>query len=579
MEHACRLGRFFLLGLFTLIGIRGASAQDSQEISGKITDGSQPLADVAVSLEGTNQGTFTNEEGYYEIRAAEGQVLVYRLAGMKEVRIRVEDVTRYLNLRMSPEYTELDEVTVTAREKQDDLQIRYLRDKNIIRTAFGYVDANRNSGRVKILSDEDITPIGICILGILQNRFAGIQVTGNCIGGGEVRIRGGFSQNGLSSVVYDIDGMIFEETPIWLDINLIKRMAIFLSRSAATRYGSASAGGVIVINTASMNYGPAKGQILGATPIRDVEVVSANLVEQGAPSYLRELRAAESPDKAWQTYLEHATGYAASPFYFLDAYTHFYETGARSLADRVIDEGFGKFNNHPVLLKALGYLYQEQGRWQKALEVYQEIYKLRPDYSQSYLDLANAYRDAGQMSRAAALFGRYQYLLEEGMLAGSDDFWLLQQHDSDNLFQFEGEGLGADMRLVSSDEYVQNTTRLVFEWNDSEAEFILQFVNPEGRVFDWNHTYASNPSRIDDEKIAGYNSQEYIIDGSTPGKWQVNVTYEGNKSLTPTYMKVTTYFNYGMPGQRKEVRTFKLAVRGANIQLFGLENRGIAYGQ
>ena len=565
---------FFLFLLFVIPAL--LASQDTQRISGKITDGSQPLADVAISLEGTNQGTFTNAEGRYEIRAAEGQVLVYRLAGMKEVRIRVEDVTRYLNIRMTPEYTELDEVTVTAREKQEDLQIRYPQDKNIIRTAYGYVDAQRNSGRVKILSDEDITPIGICILGILQNRFAGIQVTGNCIQGGEVRIRGGFTQNGLASVVYDIDGMIFEETPIWLDINLIKRMAIFLSRSAATRYGTASAGGVIVINTVSMNYGPAKDQLLGATPVRDVQVVPAELVERGAPSYLRELRASESRDEAWQTYLENARGYAASPYFFLDAYTHFYKVGARSLADRVIDEGFGKFNRNPVLLKALGYLYQEQGRWQKALEIFKEVYRLRPEYSQSYLDLANAYRDAGQMVRAAALFGRYQYVLEEEMLAGSDEFWLLQQHDSDNLFQFEGEGLGADMRLVSSDEYVQNTTRLVFEWNDSEAEFNLQFVNPQGRVFDWKHTYESNPTRIDDEKIAGYNSQEYIIDHTNPGKWQANVTYYGNKSLTPTYMKVTTFYNYGMPGQRKEIRTFKLAIRGANIQLFGLDNPGIA---
>jgi hypothetical protein len=188
--------------------------------------------------------------------------------------------------------------------------------------------------------------------------------------------------------------------------------------------------------------------------------------------------------------------------------------------------------------------------------------------------MARAYRHAGEYSKAAAMFGRYQFLLQEGFLIGSTDFWLIQQHDSDNLFAKEGESLGTDMRLVSRDDYVQDATRMLFEWNDSEAEFDLQFVNPENGTYVWSHTLADNAGRIDDEKIAGYNVEEYVIDPKTPGTWQVNVKYHGNKSLTPTYLKVTTFFNYGTPQETRQVRTFKLFVEGSNQQLMTITNPG-----
>ena len=59
-----------------------------------------------------------------------------------------------------------------------------------------------------------------------------------------------------------------------------------------------------------------------------------------------------------------------------------------------------------------------------------------------------------------------------------------------------------------------------------------------------------------------------MIDGSLPGTWQVNVNYLGNKSLTPTFLKATVYYNYGTRSQRKEVKTFKLSLKNVNQELF-----------
>lgn len=553
-------------------------AQEGRLIKGKITDGSEALQDVRVVIEGESDPVFSNSEGRYEVEAEPGDVLLYTYTGMKDIRILVEDVTRFLNLVMVPDYTELDEVTMTKRLKsQAELQQEYPNNERIFQTAFGFIEPDATAGRVRMLTGNQINPIGVCLLDFLRNRFANIIVQGTCSkpDEGRVFLRAQSSIFRQAPAVFDVDGMIYTSAPGWLDINLIERMAIFYNRSMAVRYGSVAAGGVIVINTANVSF-KAQDKVPGITTATTKKSLSAGQLAENAPTYLKELRQANSTQEAQAVYRQYAQKYSASPYFYLDAYEHFYsERSDRDFADQIIEDNNFRLAGNAVVLKALAYLYQDQGRKEMARELYKEIFILRPEYSQSYMDMANAYRDAGQHSKAAALFGRYQYLLYEGFLIGSDDFWFIQQHDSDNLFQMEGEDLGTDMRQVTTDPYLEGATRMVFEWNNSEAEFELQFINPNGAAYDWKHTYADNSSRIEDEKISGYSTAEYVIDPSTPGSWQVNVTYLGNKSLTPSYLKVTTYTHFGTSKQQKRVDTFKLFLKGASQELLTINNPGV----
>ena len=358
-------------------------------------------------------------------------------------------------------------------------------------------------------------------------------------------------------------------------MNQISRMAIISSYAMTIRYGSQGAGGVIVINTTNSQF--VADALAKGAPKTTPKALSEQELLANAPTYLQQWMAATSDEEARGLYQQYAPQFNASPYFFLDAYQYFYQKrGDRVFADAIIAEHGKKFAGNPVLLKALAYMYQDQGRVEQAREVYKEIFILRPQYAQSYVDMANAYRDAGDFTKAAAMFGRYQYLLKEGYLVGSDEFWLMQQHDSDNLFRAYGERLGTDMRQVTTDPYVDGATRLVFEWNDGGAEFELQFVNPDNRVYTWEHTYAKNDGRIEDEQMAGYSMEEYVIDPSTPGSWTVNVAYLGNKSLTPTYLKVTAYYNFGQKNQTREVHAFKLFLQGSNQRLLTLSTPGNA---
>lgn len=111
---------------------------------------------------------------------------------------------------------------------------------------------------------------------------------------------------------------------------------------------------------------------------------------------------------------------------------------------------------------------------------------------------------------------------------------------------------------------------MVFEWNDGEAEFELQFVNPQGHYFKYEHSLFANAKSIQQEKTVGFSCQEFLMDDSLTGEWQINATYLGNKKLSASYLKATIYYNYGLESQREETKVFKLGLKNVNRELFKL---------
>ena len=559
----------------------GLHAQETRSIQGSVSDGQNPMEDVRIQVQGKEVQTFTNVEGKYEIEAAVGDLLKYSYTGMKDYVVRVEDVTRFLNLIMIPDVEELSEVTVTgsSRKSQQDLAIEYPTNPRIIKTAFGYLNADTAPGRVIMVSEDDILPVQLDIFGVIRNRFSGISIIGDCQQGGSVIIRGSGSISNPRRAVFDVDGLILTNPPCWLNPMQIKRIAIIPTIAFSSRYGALGNGGVVIINTFTGN--PQDPKLKDLARLRNNyyqgDALAEEAIQKDLPTYLTELNQTTSYDEAREVYNKYEGQYRSSPYFFLDAYRHFYDRlGEEAFANEIIESNFGRFEGNAVLLKALAYLYQEQGRYREALELYKEVFILRPHYSQSYMDLANAYRDVRQYDKAARMFFRYKYLLDENFLVASEDFSKIVQHESDNLLKLHIRDVGVDIDKILTDPFVDNTTRVVVEWNDTEAEFELQFVNPEGQYHTWKHTYAENDERLLDEKMKGYSTEEQIIDKALPGQWTVNARYLGNKSLTPTYLKVTTYYNYGERDQQKRVHTFKLSVKDVWQELLTLNNPGVS---
>lgn len=606
-----------ILILLLMAGPFLLAQERTKTIRGQVTDGRAPLSDVTVIVEGEDISTFTKADGRYVIEASPGDVIRYTYQGMKPLRIRVEDITRILNPVMVIDVEELEEVVVIGsnRKTQRELELEYNLNKRLIRTSYGILNADTAPGNIRFMNEDDVSPIYVCILDLLRNRFAGLRVVGECSGGGgaaaegqltniqgvpqrdsdsfeefdnlgaqRVFIRGASSIFSQRAAIFDVDGQIFTEAPIWLDINQIKRMAILNNFATSTMYGNLGAGGIVVINTRAGS--PTTGKPTDHARLRNNylmgPVLSREAIASSQPTYYQELSNAGSESAAKGVYQEYASRYSGSPYFFIDAYQYFFEERKNDdYADEIIASHAYLFSKNPVLLKALAYIYESQSRRDKANEAYKAIMKLRPNYGQSYMDLANSYRDIGRYDNAAAQYKRFDYLADQGLIpVDSTTFVPILNREYNNLlFLHKAALVSAENRpsLFVEEEDFQGT-RLVFEWNDGEAEFDLQFVNPEKQYHLWKHSMASDAQAIMKEKEIGFNTQEFLIDGSLPGTWQVNIRYLGNKSLTPTYLKVSIYDNYGTAAQRKEVKVFKLLIKDANQQLFTLtKGSGIAF--
>ncbi|RUA17162.1 MAG: hypothetical protein DSY83_04600, partial [Flavobacteriia bacterium] len=102
---------------------------------------------------------------------------------------------------------------------------------------------------------------------------------------------------------------------------------------------------------------------------------------------------------------------------------------------------------------------------------------------------------------------------------------------------------------------VMYDARFVFEWNNPEAEFEIQFVNPQNRFFNWEYSN-TKPERIKQGIEEGLTMEEFEFYGQeAKGNWVVNAKFLGNLSETddlPLVLKCHLYTNFGKPDQKEE---------------------------
>ncbi|WP_190810611.1 carboxypeptidase-like regulatory domain-containing protein [Flagellimonas sp. S3867] len=551
-------------------------AQTERKIKGQILVQDQPLQNVKISVEGKKAVSSTDSDGKYFIISAPGDILVYSHIGMTTVKVLVEDVTRILNVTMEPQLEQLDEVTLTVTKRRN-LESEYAVNENIVKTSFGYIDRATSSGNIRVLGKERITPNNICILDLLKNNFGSLRVFGDCFYGGRVIVRSFNSISNPSSAVFDIDGLIIRDAPIWININDIERVAILSGLATTGLYGSFGAGGVIVINTKAGNtstmHKTKEVQKLYNPNFFDGKALPFDAVSiKNAPEYNKALHASKTLSEAKTTYRLYSKSYAGFPYFFMDSFSYFMEKwNDKPFAKQIIEKHYDLFDKNPVLLKALAYLFEEKGFFEKATDIYTEIAKLRPNYLQSYLDLAASNINLNNPNRALDLYLRIDDLIQKDFFkVDSLRFDAYYYHETKSAFPLKPEYHFALVDQDQEEDFFEGDTRFVFEWNDGEAEFQIQFVGPSGQFTTWKHTHSKNSELILNEKKLGFNSKEFFIDDILEGQWKINLVYLGNKSLTPTYLKVKIYENYGTPLQHKKTKVFKLALKEINQELFSI---------
>jgi tetratricopeptide (TPR) repeat protein len=202
---------------------------------------------------------------------------------------------------------------------------------------------------------------------------------------------------------------------------------------------------------------------------------------------------------------------------------------------------------------------------------FQAVFKLRPNYLQSYLDLADTYESLGQLKKALSLYVRATNLVNSGFIVAPSEEGLLYNFDrSYDSFLKRNKDVFADLDFEWDSEEAGTEVTLYFD--ETETEFELFFVNPENQYFTENYSTWENLDLINNNKALGLSSLEFFIDQNLRGEWKVYLKYLGNKKQTPSSVKLIARSKYPNSGKTPLVLFKKLTAEDEIVLLGTLTN-------
>lgn len=224
-----------LMTAILLFFVSSAIAQNS--VSGKVRDArNQPVYGATVLVKGTNIATVTDAEGSFTINPKGNKgALVVTFVGFEPKEVSIGKETN-VEISLTESTSTLNDVVVTGYSSQAKKSI---------------------TGSVSVVNTKELVANpGSNVESLLQGRAAGVTVGTSGIpgAGSNVRIHG-YSTFGNNEPLYVVDGTRVTSIS---DLNPgdIESMQVLKDASAASIYGSAAAGGVIIITTKKGRTGP-----------------------------------------------------------------------------------------------------------------------------------------------------------------------------------------------------------------------------------------------------------------------------------------------------------------------------------
>lgn len=209
-------------------------------VNGTVTDQfGEPLPGVSVVVKGSMNGTATDTDGKFNLKAGNGNVIVFSYIGFKNHEITFNGQKK-IAVTLTEDLAKLDEIVV-----------------------IGYGQQRKNDATGSITSiDEEVFNKGAISSPqeLIMGKSPGVTVTtgsGAPGAGATIRIRGGSSLSAsndplvvIDGVPIDNDGVAGMSNPLsMVNPNDIASMTILKDASATAIYGSRASNGVILITT------------------------------------------------------------------------------------------------------------------------------------------------------------------------------------------------------------------------------------------------------------------------------------------------------------------------------------------
>ena len=531
-------------------------------IFGKVFSVKGPIQGATIKIKNSLIEAKSDFEGFFKIKADINDILSINYLGMIEKQLFIEDLEdKYILLKTDAQI--LDQVTITGTsDLSDEVETSYGKKK---KKSVGYSTST--------ITSEDISPGAVTIVDAIRGKFTNVQVAYNQDGAAtgnkaQIYVRGGtLSINNSAAAIFDVEGLIYNEVPDFIDPQQIESITLLRSMGATNRYGSQGRGGVFLIKMKSLSRKVQR--LLNTLKVKGndyKEQIPSIAFDSLKPYYINDYEAVESLGEAKNQFLRLSKGvYELSVVFHIESFNYFKNID-KEFAISILKSIAKKAKDNPKALKTIAYHLEKIGDFQTAKIIYQRLLSIRPMDEQSYRDLVLIYKENHDYELAASLYD----LMLNNKLKNVNMLGLQETvvNEAAHLYWTKFDNLSqTDFPLKTLKKYVPKNDwknfgydyRIIFDWNDPAVEFNVQFVDPKNKYYNWSHTVLDDKDLLEDELNYGYNTEEFIIEKSDRGKWIINIeNYSIQDESNPTYIKYTVFKNYGRPNEIKKTEVINL---------------------
>ena len=531
-------------------------------IFGKVFSVQGPIQGASIKIKNSLIEAKSDFDGFFKIKANLNDILAINYLGMIEKQMLVDNLDeKYILLKTDAQI--LEEVTITgSTELSDEVETSYGKKK---KKSVGFSTST--------ITSEDISPGAVTLVDAIRGKFTNVQVSYNQDGAAtgnkaQIYVRGGtLSINNSAAAIFDVEGLIYNEVPDFIDPQQIETITLLRSMGATNRYGSQGRGGVFLIKMKSLSRKTQR--LLNNLKVKGndyKEQTPSILFDSIMPYYIDDYKSAENFNDAKNQFLNLSNGvYKLSVLFHIESFNYFKNID-KEFAANILKSIAKKAKDNPKALKTIAYHFEKIKDFENAKIIYQRLLSIRPLDEQSYRDLVLIYKLNEEYELAASLYD----MMLNNRLKNVNMLGLQETvvNEAAHLYWTNFDKLSqTDFPLKTLKTFVPKNDwrnfgfdyRIIFDWNEPSVEFNVQFVDPKNKYYNWSHTVLDDKDLLEDELNYGYNTEEFIIEKSARGKWIINIeNYTIEDDSNPTFIKYTVYKNYGRPNEIKKVEVINL---------------------
>jgi TonB-dependent SusC/RagA subfamily outer membrane receptor len=395
------------------------------------------------------------------------------------------------------------------------------------------------------ISGDDIKDLPASdIASLIQGRCAGcevIQSSGSLGSSAQITIRGVGSLN-QPAPLYVIDGVVQPHDAMSLEAgnnintNDIANIVILKDAGATAIYGSAAAGGVIIVTTKS-----GRGVIANSN-------AKTVLSEEEDIDYMDDIQSVDS-SKQYSEYLSLEPQNNTKLSFYLDMAQHFYSEGLTSYTDTMMLKAKALCRDTLAGQTAVAFVYEYMKQYDKAIAVYKDLVNYYPGNLKLVRDLAWSYYENKEYDAAVKIL--YNAIVDPGYADDDPTIKLkdIMLTDMNMIIALHKKDINSAYIPVQIIKPVAADMRILMESNNWGLAGM--FIKEKGKHrLDHDHVIGKDSARLQN---AGDDFSLTEFETAHIGKKQYSITIpydsKGWYPRSPTLVRVIKITNFGKADQ------------------------------